>query len=306
MDILENSRIFVPFYTHKYRIRIRKLARLSPSQSTNLMAIEAENRFGLKRRIPEPIKIQIRKNAGYGCVRCGNIFYEYHHHNPPFASAHTHDPMGITLLCHRCHGQLNKGFLKPADFAPFIASPWPLRQGFSCGNFGFGSHANPRIEIGPVTAESTSVVLEIETFTLLEIEPPEEPNTPFRLTAFFTASDGSLTTAIVRNEVKICADNWDVNVERGGIKVRSGPRQIALAIQRVDHQTIRVTRLKMEFLGFVVRCTDHDFSIISPAKTRFIANRLDISQSESLFSVDAEGMRIGTGINRFRFKGSFL
>ncbi|MFV8448988.1 hypothetical protein ACNO65_02795, partial [Vibrio campbellii] len=67
------------------------------------MSKQKENKFGLKRYIPQDIKQQIRKEAGYGCVICGSMFCDYEHIEPEFNNAHEHNPDHMTLLCGLCH-----------------------------------------------------------------------------------------------------------------------------------------------------------------------------------------------------------
>jgi len=68
------------------------------------------NKYGLSRDIPESTKREIRKRCGFSCVKCGFAYFQYHHFDPPFEVAKSHDPSGITLLCGRCH-DLEKGGL---------------------------------------------------------------------------------------------------------------------------------------------------------------------------------------------------
>lgn len=65
-----------------------------------------ENRFGLGRYIPPEIRRLLRKEAGYGCVICGNIIIEYEHIEPEFKDALEHDPNKMTILCPGCHANV--------------------------------------------------------------------------------------------------------------------------------------------------------------------------------------------------------
>lgn len=51
-----------------------------------------KNKFGLSRYIPSDVKLQVRKNSGFGCVICGMGIIHYEHVDPEFHVAQTHDP----------------------------------------------------------------------------------------------------------------------------------------------------------------------------------------------------------------------
>jgi hypothetical protein len=54
------------------------------------------NKHGLGRPIPPEIKGKIRKECGFGCVKCGYWLCEYDHFAPEFKDAMSHDPNHVT------------------------------------------------------------------------------------------------------------------------------------------------------------------------------------------------------------------
>ena len=105
------------------------------------------NKYGLKRDIPEPIRREVRRRCGFGCVVCRSIPYDYDHFRVPFADAKEHVAEDIILVCpnhHRkkTHGHYNidaiqsridalsRGSGRPSSYLQELLSPhfrinWP-------------------------------------------------------------------------------------------------------------------------------------------------------------------------------------
>lgn len=69
------------------------------------------NRLGLSRVIPAEIRRKIRQNSKQGCIICREIICDYHHFEPEFADAASHNADGICLLCPRHHAEVTRGRL---------------------------------------------------------------------------------------------------------------------------------------------------------------------------------------------------
>ena len=84
----------------------------------------SNNKHGLSRTIPEPVKREVRQRCGFGCVVCGSAIVQYHHFNPLFEEAQVHFADGINLLCGKCHDKVTRGMIgdrqvREADAYPF-------------------------------------------------------------------------------------------------------------------------------------------------------------------------------------------
>jgi hypothetical protein len=84
-----------------------------------------KNRFGLTRDVPADIARIIRKECGFGCLICGDGFYDYEHIDPTFNNAREHDPQKwlfcaalITFVAHEEHYQNQQSKGTPATMVP--------------------------------------------------------------------------------------------------------------------------------------------------------------------------------------------
>lgn len=55
-----------------------------------------------KRKIPSPIKRQLRQEAGFGCCKCGSPILEFHH-MVPWSKVKRHNLQDMMALCPTCH-----------------------------------------------------------------------------------------------------------------------------------------------------------------------------------------------------------
>jgi hypothetical protein len=85
-----------------------------------------------ERDIPEPIKRQLRQEAGFGCCVCGHPFIEYHH-IVPFVVTNAHGPRDMMVLCPIHHHQCTVGALSVDDQRQAKAFPFNTARGFADG-----------------------------------------------------------------------------------------------------------------------------------------------------------------------------
>jgi hypothetical protein len=114
------------------------------------------NDHGLKRRIPEPIKLAIRQKCGFGCAHCGRALIVYHHFDPPFCDAHEHRSEGIVLLCPNCHTKF--GHLPTQRIREIWQSPRCKKDGFTRDDFLFSLTKVPKIVLGKIIATSGQIL----------------------------------------------------------------------------------------------------------------------------------------------------
>lgn len=147
-----------------------------------------KNKHGLDRYIPEPTKREIRRGCGFDCVVCGDSLIHYEHLDPEFKDAKTHDPQAMALLCGGCHDKVTRGSWSKDKVAAARKSPHCLTNGFSRGDFDFGSQ-HPYVVLGGVHLHACPTPIEFRGQPLISIEPAEEPGGPFRLSATFFDPD---------------------------------------------------------------------------------------------------------------------
>ena len=171
------------------------------------------NKYGLSRdSLSEPVRREVRRRCGFGCVRCGFAVYQYHHFDPPFSEAKTHDPGGIALLCGTCHDLVTRGLLSESTVRELSRNPKSLETGFSYGPFDIGKQ-HPSVTLGHSTWVRTQIILQVFEMPLLKVEPPEVAGTPFRLSGLFYDKSGKLIFQIQQNECKGPISNWDMEAK---------------------------------------------------------------------------------------------
>ena len=84
------------------------------------------------RDIPEPLKRQLRQEAGFGCCACGYPFIEYHH-IIPFSKLHEHNPDNMIALCPIHHHQGDIGAIDEVHQRHWKREPYNIFRGFANG-----------------------------------------------------------------------------------------------------------------------------------------------------------------------------
>jgi hypothetical protein len=210
------------------------------------------NKNGLGRNIPAATKLEVRKRCGFGCVRCGLGFYDYEHFAPDFKDATKHDSAGITLLCMQCNQKRARGQLAAETVAQANASPRCLQVGFAREEWGFG-HDPIVVAFAGVTFTDVPVLIAINGYPILSVQPPENGSSFYRLSGLFADSTGQTTLRIEGNEWFAGVDNWDVECVGNRITVRSGPRDLSLILRSEPPRRVVIERLNMSFDGFFLR-----------------------------------------------------
>lgn len=209
--------------------------------------MEKINRFGLSREIPDPIRQEIRKRSGFGCVVCGCAIIQYHHFNPPFPEAKSHTSEGITALCPLCHTKVTSGRISSSALLNAVRQPHAYQVGYSSDNL--ECSVFPTVVLGGLTIKSTPIILEVAGRTLLGFSPPESPNAPFGLNAQFCDINGKTIAEIVDNQWRAFVHNWDVNTIGPRTIIRGGYRDIALVFRTEPPSTIVIERINMFYKG---------------------------------------------------------
>lgn len=209
--------------------------------------MKKSNSFGLSRDIPEPVRREVRKRSGFGCVICGSAIIEYHHFNPSFAEARTHSPEGITALCPLCHTKVTSGRISSTALFEAISHPTTNKVGYSSDNLEVGGF--PSVLLGGLTFKGTPIIIEVGGRTLLGFCPPESSGAAFGLNALFYDMAGKLIAEIFQNEWRASVHNWDVDTIGLRTTIRSGYRDIALIFRIEPPSTIVIERIHMYYRG---------------------------------------------------------
>jgi hypothetical protein len=235
----------------------------------------------------------VRQRCGFGCVVCGCPIYQYHHLDPPFAEARTHDPDGIILLCGACHNRKTRGLLSEESVRHAAEHPRALQTVFSFGPFDFGTE-HPEVVLGALRAIRTSVIVRAFGDDIPVVGPPEAPGGPFRLSAVLCDSDGLEVIHIVENEWRTSVENWDVQVSGRTMAVRSAPRNITLRLRSDPPRSLIIEHLEMFYRGAHLVCKeDETFRVRSPAEVWFHSQAGTVSDCDVALEVTNTGILIG-------------
>jgi hypothetical protein len=206
------------------------------------------NRHGLQRDIPEPIKRIVRQECGFGCVVCGASFCDYAHLEPAYEDAEEHAASAIALLSPDCHRQLDGKLWSMQKILAARRNPKCKQDGFSRGSFDLG-YAVPTVVFGGATLRNCRVPLMRGQQRLIEVQAPEEPGGPFRLSALFADSSGEVTLRIIENEWRASTDNWDVEFIGPRITIREARGKLCLVLRADPPDGIVIERLRMQWQG---------------------------------------------------------
>ncbi len=211
-----------------------------------------QNKFGLGRTIPGPIRREIRQRCGFGCVICGLSLYDYEHFNPEFKDAKKHNPGGITLLCMQCNQKKRRGHISTDTVARANNSPKSREQGFSNEAFDFGFEPI-EVKFAGFTFKNCQHLIKVGNIPILSISNPECEGAPYALSGRFCDDTGAATLRIDEKIWSVGADNWDVECIGPRITIRKGLRDIVLTLKSEPPKRLIVERLNMEFEGVYLR-----------------------------------------------------
>jgi hypothetical protein len=202
------------------------------------------NKHGLSRNIPEWIKRQVRQHCGFGCAFCGIALAEFHHVDPAFIDATTHDPSRIAYVCGRHHAACTRGTISVASVKEAVASPWCVRQRRCHEAFDIGG-ASFRTWIGTLCFLNAPFTLDVGGEPLLRLEQPELDGGPYRLSGVFRGREGETLLEIRENEWCHKGTAWDVKTVGRRIIILSGESDIALQLLCAPREGLVVEKLHM-------------------------------------------------------------
>lgn len=215
------------------------------------MGLTMKNKHGLPRYVPPDVRLALRQEAGFGCVKCGAAFCEYEHIDPTFPEAKSHDPAKMAFLCPACHTEVTSGRASKDSVWAAKADPFCRRSGHAWGPLEFGGLT---CTFGDMFFLNCRVVLRVSNEDLLTVAPPEAPGGPFRVNA--KLYDGDLAFQIEDNAIILNKENWDVEVRGTSLTIRRGERDIFLAYMFTPKAGVRLERLDMLHHGVRVSVND--------------------------------------------------
>ncbi|MCL5125303.1 MAG: HNH endonuclease [Deltaproteobacteria bacterium] len=186
------------------------------------------NSHGFSRHIPNPIKLQIRQECGFGCVVCGMTIYTYEHIDPEFADAAEHDPTKMALLCGGCHLKVTKRIWSKDKIKKARLAPKCKQQGYSNDFFDIGEPFG--ISVGRIYFYKTETgdLLQIDGKTVLSMRKVD--GEPPLLSGIFHDHNGNILFEIKDNEWFGKPEAWDIESVGNTLTIKDKQGSILLQI----------------------------------------------------------------------------
>lgn len=219
----------------------------------------ALNKHGLSRTIPPAVKQSVRKRCGFGCVVCGSSIIQYHHFNPEYFDAKQHLANGITLLCGTHHQEAHAGIISRCQLEGYDTRPYSMIARYSWGILRPANKFLP-VQIGSCTIISPEIV-RYDDDTVIGLIKSNDWEIPILLNATFTDSNGKVTLSIVENEWQIGSDNFDVEITKDELTIKSDKNEILLRMKLSAQNSIVIETLKMNYKGFKIEACNGSFSV---------------------------------------------
>lgn len=204
----------------------------------------------LTRDISDDVKREVRKRCGFGCVKCGRLFCQYHHFNPEFKDAKEHNANGITLLCPNHHSDCTGGRINNKAIAKYNANPFCLQNKKS-------HYPLEDLEF-PLEVAMGSIVFISENGTLLKIDGEDvlsiassSNDEPPLFNARLSLGSGE-DLIIKENEVVAGVNSWDLDSSASSIFIRRKPRDIALEFYLEPPRRLHFKRVKLNHNGNII------------------------------------------------------
>jgi len=173
-------------------------------------------------RKPTPLELEraVRQQAGFGCCKCGNAVFQYHH-----IVERSEKPEEIMTLCPNCHDEATKGAMTKEDQWKYKSQPFNIVNGYAQGQLKV-NHDIPVIHVGTMQLVHNGDIIIVDGEALLSLYVD---NGRLELSAKLYDPNGQLLAEIDRNVWK--SDDpfpWDIESSYQWLKIRHKSRAISL------------------------------------------------------------------------------
>lgn len=180
----------------------------------------------VSRTIPEKIKRVLRKEAAYGCCKCGLPIIEYHH-IVQFSKENLHRPELMMVLCPIHHHEATVGAMPEEEQYKLKKEPYNIIQGYTEGQLKV-NHNLCMIRTGGCIFAGEGPYIVVNNHQLLGIKVA---NKAALLSLDLYNEKNELLASIVNNEwISGDVDLWDIESSFQYLKIRSKNRKIDLEI----------------------------------------------------------------------------
>lgn len=203
------------------------------------------NRHGLARYIPADIALEVRRRSKFGCVYCRSAIYQYEHIDPEFNEALSHNPDNICLLCGGCHDRVTRGRLSKQTIRAVyeeICRSDTTKRPFE--EFDINS-SELSVSFGSCIFRQTQSLITINGESILSIQPPQNGQSAPSISGVFYDSAGVECFRITENVWQGPLDCYDITVVGPRVTIRTEADHVALAIEVIPPDGIRINQLNM-------------------------------------------------------------
>lgn len=212
------------------------------------------NKHGLPRYIPSDIQAKIRKNDGYGCVKCGNIFIQYEHIDPLFCDAKEHDPEKITLLCSGCHDESTGRRLPKRIIQSLKKDPYCKRSGFTKSKKFYPNPDQMQVDIGNSSFSNTDIAIMVYGKPIIWVNKDHfDPYSPLLYNAIFMDSSGNIIGYLNNNQFIGLVGDCDFQAISSRIEIRSKKGEINLILEIEGDKVVKIKKLFFNYKGSIIK-----------------------------------------------------
>lgn len=185
------------------------------------------NKSSKSRSTPEPIKHILRKEAGFGCCKCGLPIYQYHH-ILEYAEEQHFRAEDMMILCPTHHYEATLGAMTKVEQRSLKSNPYNVKNGYTVGNLKI-NQKDCIIAFGEWEIAGDGGLFQVDEEVLLGLNISEDGFLELSLNLY--DSDDNLLLSIIKNEW-ISGDVllWDIESSFQKLKIRRNIGDIILSI----------------------------------------------------------------------------
>jgi hypothetical protein len=177
---------------------------------------------------PAWVELRLRKEAGFGCCKCGRPIYQYHHIEE-YAGDQHYRPEDMMLLCPNCHDEATKGAITKKEQRELKANPFNIQRGYVNGPLKVNQD-KCIVDVGSLTLIADGDLVRVDAEPLLRLRREEQGSLLVSLSLF--DRDDRLLVQIIDNEWISDSDSqpWDIESDIQYLRIRQKRGDIRLEI----------------------------------------------------------------------------
>lgn len=178
-------------------------------------------------KTPQPVKRQLRREAGFGCCKCGVPILQYHH-IIRYADEQHYRPEDMMALCPTCHFEATVGAMSEKTQRQLKARPYNIVHG-RAGGLLTVNQTRAAAQIGSNIVAGDHALLVVQRFPLLSLRYGEDSQLLISVTLL--DDDDAVLARVIDNEwVSGDASAWDIEASFQRLVIREGPGLVRLSL----------------------------------------------------------------------------